>query len=132
MSPTFRQTACSRRKSGEMRNPMIGMPSRTATTAPETWVPRMPNWRRLSRRGSRCAIANEAVEDAGGAQHDEQEHHRHGAADQPESQRGLAARLAKPAHQAEGDDADEDQREADHDGRDERQVKEGLQGAHYG
>src|SRR5436309_3213082 len=132
MSPTFRQTTCCLRKRGEIKNPTIGMPSSTATTAPETWVPRSPNWRRLSRRGSRCAIANEPIEDARCAQHDEQQHHRHGAADQPEGERGLIVRLAKPAHQPEDDDADEEQRDADHDGRDQRQVKEGLKRAHYG
>src|SRR5437588_498766 len=75
MSPTLRQTASSRRKSGEIRKPTIGMPSRTAATAPATCVPSRSNCRRLSRLGSRCAITNEPVEAARRPQDDEEQGH---------------------------------------------------------
>src|SRR2546429_7256797 len=101
MSPTSRHTACCWRKSGEIRKPTIGMPSNTVTTAPTAWVPRKANWRRLSRRGSRRAIANESVEHAGGAEDDEEQNHRDGAAHQPEGQRRLAVRLADAAPPAD-------------------------------
>src|SRR5438128_283983 len=107
MSPTSRQTACSRRKMGERMKPTIGMPSSTATTAPATCVPSSANWRRLSRRVSRCAIANEPVEHAGGTEQDEQKGQRNRAADQPEGERSLTMRLPEPAPKASAHNPDE-------------------------
>src|SRR5438046_3175306 len=109
-SPTSLQTACSRRKSGERMKPTIGMPSNTVTTAPATCVPRSPNWRRLSRRGSRCAIANEPVEHAGRAENDEQEGKRNRAAHQPEGKRGLTVSSLKPPPEAGARNPDEGER----------------------
>src|SRR5438128_6126874 len=109
--------------------PTIGMPSSRVTTAPTAWVPRKANCRRLSRRGSR-AIADEPVEDAGGAEDDEEQGHRNRTAYQPEGQRGLPVGLAEPAPQADGGDADEQQGEADHDDADQGQVEVGLEGTH--
>src|SRR5438552_295425 len=89
--------------------PMIGMPSSTVTTAPTAWVPRKANCRRLSRRGSRRAIADESVQHACRAEDDEEQGHRDSAAHQPEGQRRLAVRLAEPATQAESGDTNDDQ-----------------------
>src|SRR5467141_3451998 len=130
MSPTCRHSTCWRWKSGERMKPTIGIPSNRVTTAPTAWVPRKANWRRLSRRGSRRAIANESVKHAGGAEDDEEQNHRDGAPHQPEGQGRLAVRLAEPASQAEGGDADEEQGEADHDDADQRQVEVGLEVTH--
>src|SRR5260370_22057179 len=110
--------------------PTIGMPSRTVTAAPTAWVPRKANCRRLSRRGSRRAIPDESVEHAGGAEDDKEQRHQDGAAHQPEGHGGLPVRLAEPAPQAGGGDADEQQGEADHDDADEGEVKVGLQVTH--
>src|SRR5207302_6536295 len=122
MSPTLRQTASSRRKSGEIKKPMIGMPRSTATTAPATCVPRRSNCRRLSRRGSRRAITDESVADARGPQDDEEQRDGDGAADEPEGQWGRAVGLAVPAAQVADGDQDEEQGETDHDHRDQGQT----------
>src|ERR1700730_4901685 len=130
MSPTSRQTTCSRRNSGEIKKPTIGIPSSTATTAPANWVPRTANCRRLSRRGSRCAIAEKAVEHARGADKDEEQGNRNRAADQPEGERGLAVGLPVPPAQSPQHDEHEQERESHHDRADQRQIEEGLEITH--
>src|ERR1700682_4558305 len=110
--------------------PTIGMPRRSVTTAPTAWVPRNANCRRLSRRGSRRAIADESVQHAGGAEDDEEQYHGDGAAHQPEGQGRLPVRLPEPAAQAGRGDADEEQGEADHDRADQGQVEVGLEVTH--
>src|SRR4030081_322953 len=95
--------------------PTIGMPSSRVTTAPTAWGPRKANCRRLSRRGSRRAIADESIEHAGRAEDDEEQDDGDRPAHQPEGQGCLAVRLPEPAPQAGGDDADEEQGKANHD-----------------
>src|SRR5438445_13346342 len=114
MSPTVASATGWRLNSGERMKPMIGMPSRIATVAPATCVPSSPNWRRLSRRGSRSPIANESIEDAHRSEHDEQEGDRCRPADQPDEKDRLPGRLPSPPSQAAKDDADEQQGERDH------------------
>src|SRR3979411_1064879 len=110
--------------------PTIGIPSSNVTTAPTAWVPRKANCRRLSRRDSRCAIADEPVQHAGGTKHDEEQSDGDGATHQPEGQSGLPLGLTEPAPKAGGHDADEEQREADHDHADQRQVEVSLEVTH--
>src|SRR2546425_3949286 len=98
------------------------MASRTVTLAATSWVPSNANCRRLSRRDSLCAIADEAVKNAGRAENDEQQRHRDGAADKPEDQRCMAMCLFRPATQTAEDDEGEQQREADHDHADEGEI----------
>src|SRR2546421_3804211 len=110
--------------------PTIGMPSSTVTTAPTAWVPRKANCRRLSRRDSRCAIADESVQHACRAEDDEEQGHRDRAAHQPEGQWRLPMRLAEPALQADGRDADEQEGKADHDDADQGEVEVSLEVTH--
>src|ERR671936_720782 len=113
-----------------MMKPRIGIPSRTATIAPEAWVPRSPNCRRVRRRGSGCAIADEAVEHPGSPKNDKQQGDRDRAPDQPEDQRRMTMRLTRPATEAAKDDADEQESEGDHDQADQGEVEVSLEVTH--
>src|SRR5207245_8502799 len=126
ISPTLRSVNACLRNSGEIRKPMIGIPSARVTIAPATCVPRTANCRRLSRRRSGSAIPEEAVQNADRPAHEKEQHHHDRSADQPEGQGRRLVRVSEPPDQSGDRDPHQDAREPEHDDADQCQVKKRL------